>query len=113
MAPAFGLVEAKALLPHFMDAVTKAPEPRLYLILETDPGPCRQMADKWSGIIANTSGHSAVIDVNMWLGKSTLDACVLVPTTPALSLRGLRELISRKNRCWSFRVRLRRLRRDG
>ena len=26
MAPAFGHVEAKALLPHFMDAVTKARE---------------------------------------------------------------------------------------
>jgi len=41
MAPAFGLVEAKALFPYFMDAVTKAREPRPYLILEIDPGPRR------------------------------------------------------------------------
>ena len=33
MAPAFGLVEAKALLPYFMDAVTKARKFRPYLIL--------------------------------------------------------------------------------
>ena len=32
MAPAFGLVEAKGLLPYFMDAVAKVREPRLYLI---------------------------------------------------------------------------------
>jgi len=82
MAPAFGLVEAKALLPYFMDAVTKAREPRSYLILETDLGPRRQMADKWNGIIASDkSGHSAVIDVNMWIGRSTLDACVFVLVT--------------------------------
>jgi len=35
------------------------------------------MADKWSGIIANgKSGYSAVIDVNAWFEKATLDACV-------------------------------------
>ena len=28
MAPAFGLIESKALLPHFMDAVTKVGELR-------------------------------------------------------------------------------------
>ena len=39
MAPAFGLVEAKALLPYFMDAVTKVRELRLYLMLGTDSGP--------------------------------------------------------------------------
>jgi len=33
MAPAFGLVEAKGLLPYFMDAVTKARELRLHLHL--------------------------------------------------------------------------------
>ena len=37
------------------------------------------MADKWSAIIENgKSGDSAIIDVNMWMGKATLDACVLV-----------------------------------
>ena len=36
MAPAFGLVEAKGLLPHFMDAVTKVHELLLCLILGTD-----------------------------------------------------------------------------
>ena len=43
------------------------------------------MADKWSSIIENgTSGYSAIIDVNVWFGKATLDACVLVS---ALSVR--------------------------
>lgn len=37
------------------------------------------MVDKWTAIIENEkSGNSAVIDVNMWFGKATLDACVLV-----------------------------------
>ena len=78
MAPAFGLVEAKALLPYFMDAVTKACELRLYLILGADSGPYGQMADKWNGTIENNeSGNSVIIDVNVWLGRATLDACVL------------------------------------
>ena len=35
------------------------------------------MVDKWNGIIENgKSGNSATIDVNTWLGKATLDACV-------------------------------------
>jgi len=33
MAPAFGLVEAKGLLPYFMDSVTKGGEPRLRMAL--------------------------------------------------------------------------------
>jgi len=41
MAPAFGVAEAKSLLPYFMDSVTKARELRLYLILGVDLGPCR------------------------------------------------------------------------
>ena len=78
MAPAFGLVEAKGLLPYFMDSVTKARELRLYLILDADLRACRQMTDKWSNIIENgPSGYSAVVDVNMWVGKATLDAYVL------------------------------------
>ena len=77
MSPAFGLVEAKGLLPHFMDCVTKARELDFYLVLKVDSSPCHQMADKWSGIIENgRSGHSATINVNAWLGKATLDACV-------------------------------------
>ena len=79
MAPAFGLVEARGLLPYFMDSVTKAREPHPSLIPEVDSGPCRQMADKWSNIIENgETGYSAAIDVNAWVGKATLDACVLV-----------------------------------
>ena len=36
------------------------------------------MADKWSSIIENDkSGDSAIIDVSMWMGKATLDACIL------------------------------------
>ena len=46
------------------------------------------MADKWNGIIENGQpGHSAIIDVNVWFGKATLDACVLAL---ALGVRGLR-----------------------
>lgn len=79
MAPAFGPSEAKALLPYFMDAATKVLEFGFYLTLEANSGPPRQMADKWIGIIENDeSGHSATIDVNMWIGKATLDAYVLV-----------------------------------
>ena len=75
MAPAFGLVEAKGLLPYFMDSVTKACELRLDLIMEADSSPRRQMTDKWSNIIENgQTGSSAVIDVNLWVGKATLDA---------------------------------------
>ena len=75
MAPAFGLVEAKGLLPYFMDAVTKACELRLYLIPKTDSDSYNQMADKWSSIIENSkSGHSAIINVNFWFGQATLDA---------------------------------------
>ena len=79
VAPAFGLAEAKALLPYFMDAVTKARELRPYRPPEADSGSCcHQMTDKWSTIIENgKSGQSAIIDVNMWLGKAALDACVL------------------------------------
>jgi len=36
------------------------------------------MADKWSSIIENSDpGYSAIIDVTIWMGKATLDACVL------------------------------------
>ena len=36
------------------------------------------MADKWNDVIENSkSGRSAILDVNMWLGRATLDACVL------------------------------------
>ena len=77
MAPAFGLVEAKGLLPYFMDAVAKVRELPFVFDHEADLGPRREMADKWSNIIANgKSGNSATIDVSVWLGKATLDACV-------------------------------------
>ena len=78
MAPAFGTVEVKGLLPYFMDAVTKAREFSLYFDLEAYPGLCHQMVDKWNVILENSeSGDSAIIDVNMWFGKATLDGCVL------------------------------------
>jgi len=110
MSPAFGLVEAKALLPYFMDAVTKVCELRPYLILEADSGYCRrQMADKWSTIIENDkSRQSTIIDVNEWLGKATLDACVPILVLGVCGLRINRELISQKDRRGSFRLRLRR-----
>lgn len=39
MTPAFGLVEAKGLLPCFMETVNKARELRLNSILKADSGP--------------------------------------------------------------------------
>jgi len=80
MAPAFGLVEAKGLLPYFMDTADKAHELHLHLVSNADQGPRYQMGDKWNGILENSeSGNSVTIDVNTWLGKATLDACVLPP----------------------------------
>ena len=112
MAPAFGVVEAKGLLPYFIDSATKARGFCSYLILKVDSIPCRQMADKWSGTIENGKpGHSAVIDVNMWFGKATLDAYVSIAVLCGRRLRTNGELISQKDRCWSFRVRLWRPRR--
>jgi len=81
IAPAFGLVETKGLVPHFTDIATKAREPCWYkfLSLEADTSPRHQMAEKWSSIIENDNpGNSAVIDANMWMGKATLDGCVSV-----------------------------------
>ena len=70
-----------------MNSVTKVRELRFNSILKADSNPCHQMADKWSNIIENSkSGYSAVVDVNMWVGKATLDACVPVPL---LSVHGL------------------------
>jgi len=35
------------------------------------------MVDKWNDILENSkTGLSSLIDVNMWLGKATLDAYV-------------------------------------
>jgi len=79
MAPAFGLGEAKGLLPYFMDTVNKVHKLHLQLVSNADQGPRYQMADKWNGIIENNeSGNSVTIDVNAWLGRATLDACVLL-----------------------------------
>jgi len=89
MAPAFGLVEAKGLFPHFMNAVTKVRGLRLYSILGVDQDPRCQMTDKWNNIIANDkSGRSATIDVSAWLGKATLDACVLCSVFGACGATG-------------------------
>jgi len=85
MAPAFGLVEAKGLLPYFMDSASKARELRLHLISEADTSPRHQMADKWSDIVENgKSGRSAVIDANSWLERATLDAYVSVSVSGVL-----------------------------
>ena len=114
LAPAFGRVESQGLLPDFMDTANKACELRWYLISRADSGPRLQMADKWSNIIENSrSGCSVTIDVNMWLGKATLDACVLVWALSVCGLQTNREPISEQDWCWGFRVRLRGLRRGG
>ena len=106
MAPAFGLVEAKGLLPYFMDSATKVCEVRLQFISEIGLSSCHQMADKWGDILANdNSGRSVVIDANLWFGRATLDAYV---SAPASDVRGPGTNPS-KGRRWSFRVRLRRL----
>ena len=108
MAPAFGLVEAKALLPCFTGVATEARKLHLHSVSRADSGPHRQMADKWNRIIESSkSGDSAVIDVTMWLGKATLDAYVLASGSASGGCRPRvnRELISRKDRRWSLRVR--------
>lgn len=77
MAPAFGPVEAKGLLPYFMDSAAKVRRSRSHLMMRADLGPFNQMVDRWDEIIENgKSGYSAVVDVNMWFGKAVLDACV-------------------------------------
>jgi len=103
MAPAFGLVEAKGLLPYFMDAATKVCELCLHFISGTDLSTCPQMADKWNDIIENgKSGGSAVIDVNLWLGRATLDAYVLVSMSGVRGPGTNHELISQKGWCCSL-----------
>ena len=105
MAPAFGLVEAKGLLPYFMDTVAKVCGLRSHSILTTDQGPRCQMVDKWNGIIENgKSGNSAIIDVNVWFGKATLDACVLALSLGWRESWTDRELVCQKDRRWSFRI---------
>jgi len=107
MAPAFGLVEAKGLLPHFMDSATKVCDLHLYLSWRLTRVPHRQMADKWSNIIERgKSGRSAVIDANLWFGRATLDVYVLVSAFGVCGLRTNHELISQKGWGSSFRVRL-------
>jgi len=111
MAPALSAVEAKALLPYFMDTVTKARGLHFYLILEPDSGPCHQMTERWIGIIENgKSGHSAIVDVNMWLGKATLDAYVLALVFGVHWLRidhgsfqkeSVQELSGPGDQCWT------------
>ena len=114
--PAFGLTEAKGFVPHATEAVTRARELCWYFLLssKTNTAPCRQMVDKWNDIIGNSeTGYSAVIDVNKWLGKATLDACVLASVLGVRRLRTDGDIISQKVWCWSFRLRLWRLRREG
>ena len=97
MAPAFGVVEAKGLLPYFMDSATKVRELLSYSTLKVDSSPCCQMADKWSGTIEKgRPGQPAVIDVNMWFGKATLDAYVSVAALCAHGLRTNGELTSHR-----------------
>ena len=97
MAPAFGFVEAKGLLPYFMDSVTKVRELCSYSIMKANSSPRRQMTDKWSGIIENGKpGHSAVIDVNMWFGKATLDAYVSIAVLCVRKPRTNGELTSQR-----------------
>jgi len=77
----------------------------LYSILNADSDPCHQMADKWSSIIENGKpGYSAIIDVNVWFGKATLDACVLSLALGFHRLRANHEPTSRGDRCWSLRI---------
>ena len=105
MAPAFGAVEVKGLLPCFMESVTKARELCFPLTLRADSDSCRQMVDKWTSIIENgKSGNSATIDVNMWFGKATLDACVLISALGVREPRPDCDPVSRKDRCWCFRL---------
>ena len=73
------MIEAKGFVPHATEAATKARESCLYslLNLNSDASVFYQMVNKWNDVIENSkSGYSALIDVNMWLGKATLDAYV-------------------------------------
>ena len=63
------------------------------------------MADEWSNIIENSnSGYSAVIDVSMWMGKATLDGCVLALVPGTRKLWANRDLILRKDRYRGIRL---------
>jgi len=56
MAPAFGLVEAKGLFPYFVRCSDS-------------------LAGKWhEAISSGESGQAAIIDMNSWFSKATLDA---------------------------------------
>jgi len=56
MAPAFGLVEAKGLFPYFVRCSDS-------------------LAGKWhEAISSGESGQAAIINVNSWISKATLDA---------------------------------------
>ena len=59
--------------------------------------PFNQMADKWNDIIENSkSGDSALIDVNMWLGKATLDAYGVASALSMCRLQANRGFISQR-----------------
>ena len=58
------------------------------------------MADKWNEVVENDkTGNSAVIDMNMWLGKATLDAYVFATE---LDARRLGDSPPKKDRRWGF-----------
>ena len=74
MAPAFGLVEAKALYPYFAQCSNSVSNSPNHTELEFEPFFVRQLSDKWCEAIL--SGESAIINVYPWLRKATLDAYV-------------------------------------
>lgn len=77
MTPAFGLVEAKGLLPYFAQSATKVGS-RLTSVRYCDNQTFPQLTDKWHELIAGEgSGESSVMDMPSWLSKATLDAYVI------------------------------------
>ena len=63
MSPAFGLVEAKSLLPYFMNSATKAREPRLHLISNAD----QVHASRWrtSGVASSRTASPGTRPLSM------------------------------------------------
>ena len=82
MSPAFGLVEAKGLLPYFAQSANKV-SGCLCLSSGATNKSSPQLANKWHELIEGSApGESLVIDTPLWLSKATLDAYVTTPETP-------------------------------
>ena len=83
MAPAFGLVEAKALYPYFFRSSNSVSHSPIYFLprthVQAERPITRQLADQWHDVVLDAeSGHCAIIDVRTWASHAALDAYVWV-----------------------------------